>query len=73
LWHAQWTLEITNLTQVSAMQQVCIEGELTVNSVPLAMRDALEAVNGSDTENLPLTLESGPAGSHFLLIEMRRA
>lgn len=55
------------------LQQVCIEGELNVNNVALSMRDALEAVNDSDTENLPLVLESRPAGSHFLLIEMRRA
>jgi hypothetical protein len=46
---------------------------LSVNDVSLSMRDALEAVNNSDAEKLPLILESGPSGSHFLLIEMRRA
>lgn len=52
---------------------MCIEGGLKVNAVSLSQRDALEAVNHSDTDNLPLALESGPEGSHFLLIEMRRA
>ena len=52
---------------------MCIEGGLNVNNVALKTRDALEAVNKSDTDNVPLTLESGPNGSHFLLIEMRRA
>ena len=46
---------------------------MDVNGVTLAKRDALEAVNSSETEDLPLALESGPDGSHFLLIEMRRA
>lgn len=53
--------------------QVCVEGELKVNGTPLAARDALEAVNGSDSEQLSLTLEAGAGGSHLLLIEMRRA
>jgi hypothetical protein len=52
---------------------VCIEGSLKVNDVALSQRDAVEASNQSDTEKLPLALESGPDGSHFLLIEMRRA
>lgn len=52
---------------------MCIEGSLKVNDVALAKRDALEAVNHSDTAGLPLALESGPEGSHFLLIEMQRA
>jgi hypothetical protein len=56
-----------------AAWQVCIEGGLNVNNVALTTRDALEAFNDSDTESLPLTLDSGPDGSHFLLIEMRRA
>ncbi len=52
---------------------VCIEGELDVNGVPLTKRDALEAVNTSDSEQLAVSLKSGAAGSHYLLIEMARA
>lgn len=52
---------------------VCIEGELTVNGTSLATRDAVEIVNRSDDEPMPVVLETGATGSHFLLIEMRRA
>lgn len=52
---------------------VCIEGELAVSGTQLAMRDAVEVVNHSDEEPMPVVLETGAAGSHFLLIEMRRA
>ena len=72
LWHCGCTY--TDWSSVACFcWQVCIEGGLKVNTVALSKHDALEAVNHSDSENLPLALESGPDGSHFLLIEMRRA
>jgi len=52
---------------------VCIEGELTVNEASLSKRDALEAVNPSDSEPFGIALRSGDAGSHYMLIEMARA
>lgn len=52
---------------------VCIEGDLTVNEAELTKRDALEAVNPSDSGPFDITLKSGVAGSHFMLMEMARA
>jgi len=48
----------------------CIEGSLTVNGEQLGRRDAAEVVNSSDTEPLPVSITAGPAGAHWLLIEM---
>lgn len=52
---------------------VCIEGDMEVNGVSLKTRDAAELVPPSAGETLPLSLQAGQAGAHFMLIEMERA
>lgn len=52
---------------------VAIEGSLSVGGEPLQQRDAAELVNSSSSEPWPLELVSGEAGSHFMLIEMKRS
>ena len=52
---------------------VAIEGSLSVNGELLQQRDAAELVNRSDMDPWPLELVSGDAGSHFMLIEMKRS
>ena len=51
---------------------VVIEGGLKVNEMELGMRDAEELV-AQQGQPLPLTLASGPQGSHFMLIEMAQS
>lgn len=56
---------------------VCIEGSLTLGTTAaetrLQARDVAEVV--ADRRGGPgyLTLEAGPGGAHFLLIEMKQA
>ena len=51
---------------------VVIEGALNVNDTELSMRDAVEIVPDAEKE-VPLHLASGPSGSHFMLVEMKRS
>lgn len=51
---------------------VCIEGDLAINGVKLSMRDAIEIV-AEDNSQFPVKLTAGDTGSHFLIIEMKKA
>lgn len=56
---------------------VCINGLLQIKAeneaAHLETREAAEIVCRKTGSALPVTLESGPDGAHFLLIEMKRA
>ena len=52
------------------MYALCMEGSLKVNAQELKQRDAAEVVAGKD-EALPLKLQMGAKGAHFMLIEMQ--
>ena len=56
---------------------VCIEGSLDVtadgsDSVSLELREAVE-IRPDGRQELPVALQAGPAGGHFMLIELARA
>lgn len=50
---------------------LCIEGALQVNDIQLSARDAAELM--AVVEPLPLSIRTGPSGSHFMIIEMAQA
>lgn len=48
-----------------------MEGSLKVNGKEISKRDAMEMVS-PDGADLPVSLQAGDRGSHFLLIEMQQ-